>query len=68
LGNLTNLLKEDRRRKYETDTSAVYKFCDFDSEDDLEGAVCTLHDTVKQFEMKISPLKSKVMAFEGEKF
>jgi hypothetical protein len=34
--------------------------------DDLQRALYTFHKTTKQFEMEISPLKSKVMAFKGQ--
>jgi hypothetical protein len=37
-----------------------------DSEIDLQRAVCTLHNSRKQFVMKISSPESKVMAFKGQ--
>jgi len=36
-----------------------------DSEDDLQRTLYASRNTVKQFGMKISPLKSKVMTFKG---
>jgi hypothetical protein len=36
------------------------------TEDDLHRALYTLLNTIKQFQKKKSPLKSKVMAFKGQ--
>jgi len=36
------------------------------SEFDLQKTFYTLHDTTKQFRMKISQTKSEVMAFKGQ--
>jgi predicted RNA-binding protein associated with RNAse of E/G family len=37
-----------------------------DSEDDLQRALRTLHNTTTQFVRKISPITSKVMSFKGQ--
>jgi hypothetical protein len=37
-----------------------------ESEDNLQGAFYTVHNTTEQFEMEISPLKSEVIACKGK--
>jgi hypothetical protein len=37
-----------------------------DSEDDVQRALHTLYSTTKQYRMKISGIKSKVMTFKGQ--
>jgi hypothetical protein len=44
----------------------MLKYATTDSEDYLQRVLYTLHTPTKQFGMKISTLKSKVMAFRGQ--